>query len=356
MNFRNILIFRIGHLGDTVVGLPALWRVRHAMPDARLTLLSNADSQNPDYVSARGVLPENGLVDDWISYPSNAGSFSSIISFTRLAWMLRLRSFDAVVYLMPRTRTAAQIRRDRFFFRIAVSGPIIGIENLERNRIPEHAPHPMVPVERESDYLWNCLDHDRFPGSDLKRSTDLALTPAEFATADAWLMRHAKNPLLIAISPGSKWPSKVWKEENFASIVSRLIERYGVFPIIFGGPEDAEIGDRLVGRWGAGANSAGKFTVRQSAAALSRCGLYLGNDTGTMHLAAAVGVKCVGIFAAIDWIGRWEPFGASNRILRKSVGCEGCHTPNCFNAHKCLELITVDEVFRSSAEILDMSP
>ena len=122
------------------------------------------------------------------------------------------------------------------------------------------------------------------------------------------------------------------------------------FRSIFGGAEDREKGDRLIARCKNGVNAAGSLSVRESAALLQDCTLYLGNDTGTMHLAAAVGTPCVAIFAAIDWVGKWTPFGDNNRVFRKSVECEGCHTPTCFNNHKCLDLVTVDEVYAACAD------
>ncbi len=85
---------------------------------------------------------------------------------------------------------------------------------------------------------------------------------------------------------------------------------------------------------------------------MKHAALYLGNDTGTMHMAAAAGVRCVAVFAAIDFPGRWYPFGDENKIFRVAVECEGCHTPDCFNKHQCLEMISVDEVFEACAAIL----
>lgn len=132
----------------------------------------------------------------------------------------------------------------------------------------------------------------------------------------------------------------------------RLIENFGVFPVIVGGPEDRTVGERLIDRWGLGANAAGSLSVRVSAAMMERLTLYIGNDTGSMHLAAAAGLPCVAIFAAVDWPGRWHPIGDGHRVLRRHVECEGCHSPICFNYHKCLDLITVEQVFDACQSVL----
>ena len=80
----KLLIFRIGHLGDTLVSLPALWAIRKAYPNAHLALLSNSDKQNPQYISATAVLPENGLIDEWITYPTNLGKTETVLSLLKL--------------------------------------------------------------------------------------------------------------------------------------------------------------------------------------------------------------------------------------------------------------------------------
>lgn len=348
MDLRNILIFRIGHLGDTLVALPALWAIRNAFPDARLTLLSNVDTRNPHYLSAKNVLPQTGLIDDWISYPTGMTKVGSAAAFTRLSLDLRRRKFDAAIYLMPRIRTSEQIDRDVLFFKLSGVRKVIGTAYLRQNSLSLTIPKPTPVVEPESEYLLKCLSFEGMPIGDISAS-ELLLTKDEISSAEGWFESHTPKNLrekaLIAVAPGSKWESKIWSEERFSDVVGRLIADNSCYPIIFGGAEDREKGKRLIAKWKSGANAAGELSIRESAALLRNCQLYLGNDTGTMHLAAAVGTPCVAIFAAVDWKGRWLPSGDRNHIFRKTVECEGCHTPDCFNHKKCLDLIETDEVY-----------
>lgn len=358
MNFKNILVFRIGHLGDTIVSLPAFWRVRNAFPDAKITLLSNADPQNPHYVSARAVLPETELFDEWITYPATAEKTGSLIAFKSLFTRLRSGRFDAAVYLMTRNRTRFQINRDLVFFRLAGISRIFGANYLIKNHLAFNCPRPSPKVEQESRFLWDCLSFDGFPNENEIQSPDMRLTDAEIHTAVEWLREHAggqNQTNLIAVAPGSKWESKIWPEERYAEVLTRLIAEHNVFPIIFGGPEDSDTGDRLLKHLGKGANAAGVLNVREAAAGLKKCRIYLGNDTGTMHLAAAVGTPCVAIFAAIDWAGRWAPFGENNTIFRKNVECEGCHSHICFNSGKCLSLVGIEDVYDACEQTLQAS-
>ena len=355
MQLERILIFRIGHLGDTVVALPALWAVREAFPAAHIALLSNADAKNPHYISPEKVLPRDGLIDEFISYPGNLGRAATLMAMGRLMTRLRRGRFDAVVYLMPRSRSLAQIVRDERFFRLAGIAKIFGVEHLKRTRLDEKIPVPTPTVEFEAVHLLQCLAADDLV-PDRKFRTEMLLSDAELTAARGWFELAAGSAAdghkIVAVAPGSKWESKVWPKERFAQVVRRLIDAFDLFPVILGGVEDRKVGDNLIASWNRGVNSAGELSVRESAALLQDCAMYLGNDTGTMHLAAAVGTPCVAVFAAIDWVGKWTPFGDNNRVFRKSVECEGCHSPFCHNNHKCLDLVTVDEVYGACAEIL----
>lgn len=349
-DYKKILIYRIGHLGDTLVSLPAFWAIRQGYPRARLTLLSNTDSKNPNYIQAQNVLPREGLFDDWISYPAESGKLHSILTFTRLFLEIRQRKFDALFYLTTRNRTVKQINRDILFFRLAGIKKIIGTEYLLKNLLNTNVSRPLPVIESEKDFLIDCLRFEQIPITDVENlKPDLRLTGQEIYEAEKWLFENCGEYLrenkLLAVAPSGKWESKIWAENSFAEVVQKLIEREDVFPVLFGGAEDEEKGNRLIGRWSRGANAAGKLNVRQAAAALARCRIYLGNDTGTMHLAASVGIPCAAVFSAIDWAGRWIPFGENHRTFRAIVPCEGCLSSVCKFQHECLKAIKTDAVF-----------
>lgn len=359
MNLDRILVFRAGHLGDNLVALPAFWALRDKFPHAEITYLSNADDENnPHYVTARGIFPETGLFDDWISYPNLDGA-AGVIRALRLVMNLRRKKFDAVVYMTTRTRTERQISRDVRFFRLAGIPIMFGAERMKRDSLSDAVKGPMIEVEAEGSYLVRLVREEGLSDPAKEYAPDLKLTPAEYDAASKWFrseLGDVGNARLIGVAPGSKWESKIWSEERFGEVVTRLIQTHGAMPVIFGGAEDREKGDRLIAKWGAGINAAGKLNVRQAAAALESCELYLGNDTGTMHLAASVATPCVVIFSALDLIGRWYPYGTSNEIFRRSVECEGCYSPTCFNKNLCLDLITSDEVYQACVRILDRHP
>ncbi len=338
------------------MSLPALWAVRSAFPNAHIGLLSNADVKNPHYVSAEKVLPPDGLIDEWLTYPTNLGKAAALSSLVRLAIGLRRSQFDSVVYLMPRMRTIEQIDRDLRFFRFAGIRRSIGVNYLRKTGLKQPIPRPTPVVESESEHLLRCLTFDGIKIDVNALAPNLMLSDAEISAANNWFLNAAGGSYgdrrLVAVAPGSKWASKVWPEDRFEAVVGRMISTHGIYPIIFGGQEDSDKADRLIGKWKSGVNAAGKLTVRESAALLRECELYVGNDTGTMHLAAAVDTKCVAVFASIDWRGRWAPYGGGHTVFRHTVECEGCYSPDCFNAYKCLDLTGVDDVYEACVRAL----
>ncbi len=351
-DYKNILIFRIGHLGDTLVSLPAFWAIRNAFPEAKITLLTNVDTENSEYVVAKNVLPETGLIDEWMFYPKSSSKLQTVAAFAKLFAEIRRGKFDCLFYLMTRNRLESSIKRDERFFSAAGIREIFGTEYLRQNPISEPFEKPLQTVESETEFFLNCLPKEEFE-FDPDSKPDLALSKKEKDFSNCWLQENCEDKRLVAIAPGSKWTSKIWAEENFAEVISKLIEREKIFPVIFGGNEDREKGNRLLKIWGKGANAAGELNIRQAAAALEKCAIYLGNDTGTMHLAASVGTTCVAIFSAIDLIGRWNPFGENHVIFRERVECEGCHSPVCEFANECLTNIKTDAVFEACVKLLN---
>ncbi|MFL6468112.1 MAG: glycosyltransferase family 9 protein [Pyrinomonadaceae bacterium] len=156
----------------------------------------------------------------------------------------------------------------------------------------------------------------------------------------------------FAVAPGSKRPSRMWSENRFSEVIAKLVDEIDLFPIFFGSVQEQGLCERILARVGRGINIAGKLNIRESAGLLKSCRFYLGNDTGTMHLAAAVGIPCVAIFSAADRNGQWEPFGEGHQILRRNVECEGCRVDICPRANLCLELIDSNEVYNACVDLI----
>jgi heptosyltransferase-2 len=334
-----------------------MWAVKHRFPTAKMHLLSNVSFSNANYATAQGILPAKGLFDGWLSYPTQASKVRSILALAMLLFQIRREKFDTVVYLMTRNRQPSQIARDLKFFSLAGIKQVIGTKYLLKNHLPPEAVAPLPELIREYEFLLNSLAADGVEiNADGHDPMELLLSEAEKSYAADWLRTNCGEAFgtrnLIAVAPGSKWDSKIWDETKFTETLLRLITNKDSFPIIFGGPEDRDKGGRILKALGKGANAAGQLGIREATAALAYCSLYLGNDTGTMHMAAVAGTPSVAIFAAIDYPGRWHPFGENNVILRRKVPCEGCHAPECKFNRECLD-ISADEVYSACVKVLE---
>jgi heptosyltransferase III len=357
----KILVFRIGQLGDTVVALPAMWAVRRHFPQASLSLLCD---QHPGrkYVLGADLLAGAGIFEEFLSYPVDntaGGTLMRPLRMTGLLAALRCKAFDSLIYLAPSGRTPAQVARDRRFFTAAAIKRFFGMHGFPR--LPsKRSSEPLPGLPLESDLLLTRLAADGIPAPPAGEGCfDLNLGKAEGEEVASWLCELPSDGgrRWIGVGPGSKMPAKRWDTERFAQAASALVGRHGVWPVVFGGPEDRDTGEELLQTWGCGYNAAGRLGLRPAAAALKRCALYLGNDTGTMHLAAAVGVTCVAVFSSRDHPGRWYPAGRGHRVLRSQIECEGCRLTECVERrNECLNRISVDDVLAACEAVLKSEP
>ncbi len=349
----SILVYRFGQIGDTVAAVPALWALRRQFPTARLVLLSEVPAKST-HLPPEAVLPAARLMDGFEKYPAGR-SARNVLSAWQCFRRLRAQGFRTVVYLVPTQRTHKQRLRDLLFFRLAGIRRVLaagGFTN-ENGREPDGS---LMRQPHEADALLARLERD---GVDIpspgKGCMDLSLAPQERARAQRWWDDHGRPPTpkgWVAICPGAKFPAKLWPLERYAEVGGRLLRDQGIFPVIVGGPEDRRAGSVLLERWGTGLCAAGDLSVRESAALMSEARLYLGNDTGVMHLAAAVGTPCVAVFSARDWPGKWEPYGPGHRVMRHEVPCAGCRLEVCDKGLICLTNISADDVYRACLEVL----
>jgi len=351
---RRILVFRIGQLGDTIIALPAMRAIRSHFPSAHLTLLSDCHPGEP-YVLASDLLCEAGLFNEFLSYPIHTNRVSRLWSMAFLLALIRSKRFDTLVYLAPTARSKHQINRDRRFFRLAGIKHFIGMKRFAV--LPEKIPgKPMVRVKSEADLLLARLEADDIPvPAPGEARAELRLGTAEEMEVACWLDQLPSDDgrPWIGVGPGSKMPAKRWPEDRFREVVRELIEEFEIWPVVFGGAGDAPLGRRLISGWGRGFNAAGALSLRGSAAALQRCLFLLTNDTGTMHLGAAVGVQCVALFSSRAAPGLWNPLGANHILFRSDIECEGCGLTECLQYHnECLRRISAADVLETCREIL----
>lgn len=344
----KILVFLFGSLGDSIVAIPALRAVRRHFPQAETVMLQNFESGK--LVTAAEVMPSS-LVDRHLSYRSFAAGAGRLVNFFDLMRRIRNERFDAVVYAVMSERPPRAIARDRYFFRACGIGKMYGFHAIPPNELYPVDPdgHPGVS-DHEAVFRLKRLSLD---GICWSPETDLSTPLFEFSApelekADTWLgsaRRYPQRPL-YSIAPGCKSQSNLWPFENFVAIGKRLLKNYDCELMISGGPAERDLGEELIKALGTGINAAGAFSVKESAALLSRSEFHIGLDTGTTHLAAAAGTKCFVIFGERSNPGAWYPLGLGHTIVYHRVQCANCKTQSCpIPDHPCMQGITVDSVW-----------
>ncbi|RZU39639.1 glycosyltransferase family 9 protein [Edaphobacter modestus] len=350
---RRVLIYRLGSLGDTLVALPALHLVARAFPKAERRMLTNVPV-NVKAPPAAAILEHAGLVDGYFRYTVGTRSLGDL---ARLWWTLFRWRPDVLVYLGS-ARGVDSARRDENFFRFCGIRHAIGIpvtEAMQRN----HWDDATQTFEPEAARLVRNIAQlgDGHLGD--PESWDLHLTKEELARADGALGSLVSKPL-IAVSVGTKVQSKDWGRENWRALLGRLATIYPDHALaLSGAAEESDTSEFAAEGWrqaggGEVVNLCGRLKPRESAAAFRRARIFIGHDSGPMHLAAAVQTPCVAIFAARNKPRVWFPYGRRHRVVYHQTECWGCGLETCIVEKKrCLTSIRVDEVVEQIRALLD---
>ena len=183
---------------------------------------------------------------------------------------------------------------------------------------------------------------------------DIGLDRAERAAATAALGTLAGKPMIVC-GPGTKMQAKDWGQQNWKQLLAILSEKYPEFGLaLVGAEEDAAMSDLAAQLWtGPKVNLCGKLTPRQTAAVFEHAHVFLGPDSGPMHLAAIAGVPCVIAFAARRSPGIWFPVGDQHQIVYHQTSCFDCRLETCVvEARRCLTSISVAEMVAAVARAL----
>lgn len=354
---RRVLVYRLGSLGDTLVALPALHLVRRAFPRAERRLLTNVPV-HAKAPAAAAVLDGSGLMDGYLRYVVGT---RSVRELTGLWWQVVRYRPEVVVYLAA-GRGVAAARRDLRFFQWCGVRRVVGVPLTEAMQCNFYGAEPgsaeaermlhEAALEPEAARLARNLAVLGEARLGVEANWSMHLTAAERQRA-AELTRDAdswtESP--IAVSVGTKVQAKDWGKENWQALLARLAAEAPGRPLfLLGAPEESEASAFAAAGWvahggGPVIDLCGRLSPRESAAAIERAGMFLGHDSGPMHLAAAVGTPSVAIFAARNIPRQWFPFGNKHAVVYHRVDCWGCGLETCVEQRKrCLTSITVDEV------------
>jgi ADP-heptose:LPS heptosyltransferase len=350
----NILVYRTGSLGDTVVSLPALWAIRRGHPNAHLVLLTNT-SPAERRIGPWDILEKTGLFSEVVFYTSFARGFTGMSASCALGARIRRLRPSILYYLAPTPRTGMQAFRDSVFFRrLCGIRHCFGLQATNNwvGKRDGAGPIPVIPeFLRLLRVVGGAAGDTGFPipiDNEDRRCIDL-------------LWQRAAIPLgakVIALAPGAATSVARWPQENYRALAQRLLSKFpDSYLLVVGGPDESRTAQELREKLGPRiVNGTARLSVWQSAEAICRCSLFVGNDSGAMHVAAMMGVRCVAVFSARAHPGMWEPWGEGHIVIRKPVPCAGCQLDECKTQKTvCMTDITVAEVFDACVSALNPS-
>lgn len=344
---ERVLIYRLGSLGDTVVSLPCLHLIEQRFPGAERRLLTNFPV-NAKAPAAAAVLGQSGLVHGYMRYRAGTRKAGELL---RVAREIRRFRPDLLIFLTD-LRPWRLVQRDLLFFRMCGVRRVVGAPS---EREMERRFDPRTGMwEPEARRLARLLQElgDAKPGD--PASWDLRLTDQERQTASEALGDLRAHPLIVC-GPGTKMQAKDWGAERWRELLARLGRRHPEAGLaLVGASEDMEVSEFAAQAWlGAKVNLCGRLTPRETAAAMEHAAVFLGPDSGPMHLAASIGVSCVIAFSARGQKGVWYPWGSGHEILYEAPECAGCELETCIeHQRRCLTAITVDQMERAAERVM----
>ncbi len=154
----------------------------------------------------------------------------------------------------------------------------------------------------------------------------------------------APNDFLVGIHPGGSSFDKRWPEENYAQVADTLAHQYGAKILILRGPDEVELERNIQMALQSKSIAYAPKSIRELATLIKRCDFFVCNDSGPMHIAAALDVRTVAIFGPTDHVA-WKPLSEEATIVRRDMPCWPCSAHKCKIGWECTKKLTVDTVW-----------
>lgn len=335
---KRVLIVRLRSIGDTVLTTPSLFALKRFLPNAAIDILLE------DWVAP--VLDNHPHVDNVLTVTKG-----STTSRARMVHKLRSRRYD-VVYNIHGGTTATFLSR-------ATGAPHrVGYANYQYSKLHNHlAPSPLVLWERErvhsAEQQLGLLGWTGVPVSD-RPASHLAVTDVAAASVAKRLESAGVNQKQFAvIHPAAAFDTKQWAAANFAQIVDELGRRKLEIVALTTQKESAIVEE--IGRFASTrALSLSDLSLPEVTALLSRARLFVGNDSGIAHMAAAVRTPSVVVFGSSNRA-HWSPWAQiASEVVYEEMDCQPCHGYYCekFDEPECIKRVPVDRVTAAIDRVL----
>ncbi len=348
---RRILAVRLDNLGDVLVTTPALHAIKQSVPEASLALLASpvgaqVGRLNPDvdevitysapWMDPWRTLPQDSARERAMIETVRAGGFDAAIIFTSFRQSPLPAAYLCYLADIP-LRAAASI-----------DGP--GSLLTTRHKHPERMMHE---VERGLD-LTGALGM-------ATEETDLVLRVPEEARAQAQerlaLMGVERERPLVVVHPGCSMPARTYPWEMFADVITLLVRQLDANVMVTGAADESALVERICRRVPDDARPsvcplAGALSFPMLCALIETADLIITNNTGPMHISAAVKTPVVALFALTNPPEQWGPWRVPHRQLYHDVPCRICYSRVCPYGHECLRLVSPEMVLDAACELL----
>lgn len=311
----RLLLIRLSSLGDVILCTPVVKALRRSFPSASISMVVNtkfADlfKWDPDL---------NEVI------PLKPASLRQIVGRADVAIDLHNRLKTAFIALLSgaRKRIGYEGQLSPLYTDpVSDEGGHIVERHVSLLRPLGIDPKPIPPVEvcvpeRFKRWAWGELGKRGVPGEGIR----------------------------IGLFPGAGWPSKMWGEGRFAEVGRRAVDQLGAHILVFGGPSERGLAERVASLIGRRAHPFEGLNLIELAALISTCHLFVSNDTGPMHLAAAVGVPTLGLFGPGD-PARFSPWAPGCHAIKGDAPCSPCRLFKSCDGRRCMGSISVEEVWR----------
>ena len=341
----RILVLRLDRLGDVVLSTPVFEELRRRFPHAFIAAMVRP--------ACRDVVAGHPDVNEVILYDKE-GAHRGVWATIRFARGLRRSEFDTALILHPSNRS----HWISWLARIPVR---LGYDRKCPWLLTHRLPHRKQEGARhEAAYTLELLQPFGIHPGPPRPLVPVAPKAAERVAALLERAGIGPSDPVVAIHPSASCVSKRWMPERFAQVADQLIAEHGVRVCVVAGGTDVVWAHQMAAAMHQPVlDVSGRLPLGELNALLGRCQLLISNDSGPVHLAAALGVPVVDIFSR-NQPGlspqRWRPLGQDHLVLHKDVGCVTCLAHNCDIGFLCLTSLTVQEVYDAAVTVLQRTP
>ncbi|HYL86486.1 MAG TPA: lipopolysaccharide heptosyltransferase II [Candidatus Angelobacter sp.] len=339
----KILIRATNWVGDAIMALPALRAVRGRFPDAEMAIVAQP------YVA--DIYRDQQICGELIEYDPK-GAHAGFSGRERLAAQLRERKFDAALLLQNAFEAAWLAWRSGIRERIGYARDGRSLLLTKAIPIPKHGEIPT----HEKFYYLELVRRAGWTDT-LADEPFIALNVPEEKRAKAENVLVAAGVrmgvLRVAIGGGASYGSaKCWLPSRFAELANRLHSQRDADVILFGTAAEAAVSNAISAEmYRPPIDLTGKSAIADLPALLSQCHLFIGNDSGAMHVAGAVGLPVVAVFGPTDPHGT-SPVTPRCTIVQEKPYCSPCFLRRCPTDHRCMTSITTEMVESAAASWL----